>query len=156
MKLQVAAVGRPRAAWAKAAFEHYRKFLDKYGGAGFHFVSAVKIKGQDVGDRIRAGETERLLNILPERSKRIFIDQSGRAFDSTAWAKNLERALQESPGPVAFLIGGPLGLDLRKKRRSDEVWSLSALTFPHEMALIVLCEQLARGLSILRGDSYHH
>jgi len=156
MKCHITAVGRPRGTWAKEALEHYQKFLRKYGGIDFHFVSGVRIKGNTNNERVRAIETERLIAATPERAKCIFVDRTGRAFDSEKWARHLARVMQISAGPVAFLVGGPLGLDLAKKRPTDEIWSLSSLTFPHELALIVLCEQLARGLSILHGDSYHN
>jgi 23S rRNA (pseudouridine1915-N3)-methyltransferase len=156
MKLHIAVIGRPRAVWAKAALEHYRKFLQKYGGAEFHFVPAVRITGKSHSAGIPARETARLIETLPERSTLVFLDRTGRMFDSAKWAENLEQLQQKSPGPVGFLVGGPLGLDLSQKRPGDPVWSLSPLTFPHELALVILCEQLARGLSILRGESYHN
>lgn len=156
MKLHIAAVGRPRAVWAKAALEHYRKFLQKYGGAEFQFVPAVRITGKSVSAQIPVLETARLVAAVPRRSVRVFLDRTGRKFDSVAWAENLEQLRRTAPGPVAFLVGGPLGLDLDQKHAGDLVWSLSELTLPHELALIVLCEQLARGLSILRGEHYHN
>jgi len=156
VKLHIAAVGRPRAEWATAAVEHYRKFLDKYGGAEFHFIPAQRIAEKPGAGKIPVEETARLIAAVPERSRRVFLDRTGRLFNSQRWAAELERLRQKSSGPVAFLVGGPLGLDLTLKRPTDEVWSLSELTFPHEMALVILCEQLARGLSILRGDDYHN
>lgn len=154
MKLHVAAVGRPKT-WTQAALEHYQRFLRKYGGVEFHVVSAARI-GENVDpDRLRTTETTRLLAAIPERSKRIFVDQTGRSFTSEEWAAHLDRLLHQSSGPVVFLIGGPLGHDLSLRTKTDEVWSLSPLTFSHDLALIILCEQLARGLSIIRGNSYH-
>jgi 23S rRNA (pseudouridine1915-N3)-methyltransferase len=156
MKLHIAAIGKPRAGWAVAALDHYQKFLKKYGGAEFHFVPAMRITGGASAEKIPAGETARLIAAVPERSTRIFLDRTGRLFDSEQWAAQVGRIRQDSRGPVAFLVGGPLGLDISQKRPGDLIWSLSALTFPHEMALVILCEQLARGLSILRGDDYHN
>jgi 23S rRNA (pseudouridine1915-N3)-methyltransferase len=155
MKLHIAAVGRPRAPWAGTAVEHYQRFLKKYGGVEFHFVPAVRLTGKSRTTDVPVRETARLLEALPARATRIFLAPGGRQFDSEKWAAHLDRLRQKSPGPLAWLVGGPLGLDLRQKRSTDRCWSLSPLTFPHELALVILCEQLARGLSILHGDSYH-
>ncbi len=156
MKLHVAAIGKPRADWARRALDHYQTFLKKYGGAEFHFVPAIRLSGNINENEVRRQETTRLLQALPERATRIFLDPAGKTFDSLKWAQSVAHVKDKSAGPVGFIIGGALGLDLCQQKSTDEVWSLSALTFPHELALVVLCEQLARGLSILRGDKYHN
>jgi len=155
MKLHIAAIGKPHAQWAENALDHYSHFLKKYGGVEFHFVQSRKITKNSDPRRVAAEETKMLIKAFPDRAHRIFIDRTGKQYDSEGWAENLERVMQRAAGPVGFIIGGALGLDLSQKQTGDEVWSLSTLTFPHELALVILCEQLARGLSILRGDSYH-
>ena len=57
---------------------------------------------------------------------------------------------------MAFVLGGSLGLDERVKERADELLSLSPLTLPHQLARVVLAEQLFRALKIARGEKYHH
>ncbi len=155
MKLHLAAVGKPRREWVRKALTHYTKFLAKYGGVDFHFIPETRITKKSNPDRIRQKETQALLDVLPDRAVHIFLDQSGKQLDSIAFANKLAKTVQDAVGPVGFLLGGPSGLDLAQRRTGDHVWALSQLTLPHELALIIACEQLARALSILRGDAYH-
>ncbi len=155
MKIHLAAIGKPRRDWVQQALKHYRKFLAKYGGVEIHFVTETRLTKKTDLTAVRRKETEALLRALPDRATRIFLDQTGKQLDSIALASALSDILQISPGPVGLCIGGPAGLDLSQKRPGDQVWALSQLTFPHKLALIIALEQLARALSIQRGDSYH-
>ena len=82
----------------------------------------------------------------------IALDPTGELLDTAAFATRLERWAAR---PASFAVGGPLGLPRSFVARVDAVWSLSPLTFPHEMVRVVLAEQLYRALTILRGIPYH-
>lgn len=75
---------------------------------------------------------------------------------SEEFARLLDRLMMQSARRLVFLIGGPWGVAPSVRERADVLLSLSAMTLPHEIARIVLCEQLYRALSILRGEPYHH
>ncbi len=91
-----------------------------------------------------------------EGARVVALDVTGKTLDSPQFARGLERCASTGKGIVAFCIGAADGLPPETLARADERWSLSALTFPHRLARLVLIEQLYRAMSILRGDPYAH
>lgn len=88
-----------------------------------------------------------------ERNSTIFVlSEEGIQWNTVQFASNL-KALDRR---AVFVIGGPFGLSQEVKSRADHLWSLSKLTFTHEMARYLLCEQLFRVLNYLNGGAYHH
>lgn len=86
----------------------------------------------------------------------VALEVGGRAFESDAFARRLERLGSTGKGVVAFLIGGADGIPPDVSRAATERLSLSTLTFPHRLARLVLVEQLYRAMTILRGEPYAH
>lgn len=88
-----------------------------------------------------------------ERNSAIFIlSEEGVQWNTVQFAAKLE----ELDRRAVFVIGGPFGLAPEVKQRANHLWSLSKLTFTHEMARFLLCEQLFRALNYLNGGAYHH
>lgn len=100
-------------------------------------------------------EGQALLAALPRSSYLIALDSRGEAVDSTQLAERLARIKEEWPHPVAFLIGSDLGLDQAVLDQARWILSLGRLTLSHELARVVLYEQLYRTLTIEAGMSYH-
>lgn len=106
-------------------------------------------------DRARAAEADRLRARLLPRARRVALDPAGRVPESSeAFARWLERRMDERP--VAFVIGGAAGLDPALVAECDERLSLGPLTMPHQLARVVLTEQLYRALTIAAGHPYAH
>lgn len=103
--------------------------------------------------RLRA-EADRLLAALPPGARVVALTRTGRAESSPDFARRLAEWRREGRD-VAFVIGGAFGLDRRVLDRSDSRLSLSAMTLPHELARVVLLEQLYRASTILAGTPYH-
>jgi 23S rRNA (pseudouridine1915-N3)-methyltransferase len=100
-------------------------------------------------------EGKRLLARVPAGAEVVALDRRGEAWSSERIARYLdELAIRASPG-AAFLIGGAFGLSDEVLARADHRLSLSALTFPHELARLMMAEQLYRAGTILRGEPYH-
>lgn len=100
-------------------------------------------------------EGQALLAALPRPSYPIALDSRGESVDSAQLAERLARIKAEWPHPVAFLIGSDLGLDRAVLDAARWVLSLGRLTLSHELARLVLYEQLYRTLTIEAGMSYH-
>ena len=131
----VLAVGRARPPFSDDV-QHYRKML-----AAYCRVEEIEVReDQDVQRRI------------PDRSYVVLLDREGRELDSVAFAKWLdERRL--AARDVCFVIGGPYGTALEEV---DERLSFGAITLPHQLARVVLLEQLFRAHKIIAGEPYHH
>lgn len=88
-----------------------------------------------------------------DRDAAVFVlSEEGREWTTGAFSQQLE-ALDRK---AVFVIGGPFGLSPQVKQRATHLWSLSKLTFTHEMARFLLCEQLYRAMNLLNGGAYHH
>ena len=135
MKYTVVAVGRIRPPFADDV-EHYAKLLS----------GKARVELFEVADD---AQVERW---IPERSYRVLLDARGRTYDSDAFARWLEDRRQAGRD-VCFVVGGPYGTRLE---RCDERISFGPMTFPHQLARVMLIEQLYRAHKILAGEPYHH
>jgi 23S rRNA (pseudouridine1915-N3)-methyltransferase len=86
----------------------------------------------------------------------IALEVGGRSLTSEVFARELERNGSRGKGVVVFLIGGADGIPAETSRAANDRLSLSALTFPHRLARLVLIEQIYRAMTILRGEPYAH
>ncbi|MBI3393783.1 MAG: 23S rRNA (pseudouridine(1915)-N(3))-methyltransferase RlmH, partial [Nitrospirae bacterium] len=92
---------------------------------------------------------------LKEGSRLVLLDAGGRAFDSLKFARWLETRLVEGR-PVVLLVGGAAGVAGEIREAAEERISLSPLTLPHDLARIVLLEQIYRAMTIIKGKRYHY
>lgn len=116
---------------------------------------AVKAKRAGEGAARRREEGAALLAALPDPCWPIALDSRGEAMSSEALAAELARLRREWPHPVAFLIGSDAGLDRSVLERARRVLSFGPMTLSHELARLVLYEQLYRALDIAAGGRYH-
>jgi 23S rRNA (pseudouridine1915-N3)-methyltransferase len=154
MKLLLAAVGRPRGPAAELIAE-YEARAKRY----FPF-EAVEVKEEAfrrAGDapRVREEEGKRLLARVPAGVEIVALHETGKQWTSRQLAEWLEAlAVRGSPG-AAFLIGGAYGLSDEILARARPQLSLGAMTLPHELARLVLAEQIYRAGTLIRGEPYH-
>ncbi len=135
------------------AFDHYRRLLRGLATLEVREVRGVPLRGRSASEVLR-DEGRRLLGALPGEGRIVVLDVAGRSFDSLDFAAELARHLET--GAVTFVIGGALGLDPAVRAEAHQLLSLSRLTMPHQLARLVLVEQLFRALKIARGETYHH
>lgn len=151
MRLTLLAVGRLRPA-LRAAADDYLARLGRY----------VTVEEREVKEASRAptleaaqrDEHEALAAKLPAGSRLVALDRGGKPWSSEELARRLDD-WRLTARPVTFVIGGSHGLAPVLLARADDTWSLGALTLPHELARVVVLEQLYRGFTILRGEPYH-
>lgn len=140
-----------RRAWEDLAAD-YRQKIER-----FLPVRDLAVKARTAGegaDRKRA-EGRALLAALPEKSWTIALDPRGEMLSSEAFALRLARLRRDWPHAIAFVLGSDLGLDEEISSRARQAISFGPLTLPHELARVVLYEQLYRALCIDAGINYH-
>jgi 23S rRNA (pseudouridine1915-N3)-methyltransferase len=126
------------------------ELIDDYADRIGHDARIERLCVKDARDPQRDGAE--ILRALEERLGRVIaLTEEGKTFDSVQFA----RKIAGLPPRTVFVIGGPDGLSDAVKRRADELLSLSPMTLPHELAQLVLVEQLYRALSIIRNRRYH-
>ncbi len=150
----VAAVGQVRGSLAAGVAE-YEERARRYWKMEVIEVGAGASGRDPSPERVMDAEAERLLARLPAGHEIVALTRVGRSMGSRGLARYLEKhAVRSSPG-VAFVLGGAYGLGEEVLSRATKRLSLSAMTLPHEMARLVLAEQLYRAGTILRGEPYH-
>lgn len=153
MKVVVLAVGRADRGYLGEQFDDYAERVRKLGVPfEARFVPDVKPGGRFSDAHVKEREAQALRDKLPERGHVVALSPDGRAMTTALFAKGLE---QWSRPVVAFVLGGPLGLDPGFKDGAHACWSLSPLTLSHELARVVAAEQIYRAVTILRGVPYH-
>jgi 23S rRNA (pseudouridine1915-N3)-methyltransferase len=135
VRIIVLAVGRLRPPYADDV-QHYLKLLARHAR-----VEMIEVR-----------QEERVAGRIPDRAFVSLLDRGGEQFDSLSFSRFLEDRRQ-SGRDLCFVVGGPLGLQLDDR---DHRFSLGPLTLPHQLARVVLLEQLYRGHKILAGEPYHY
>ena len=153
MKIRVLCVGKPRERGMVELHDEYAERIRRLGVEyETSFAAEVRADGRYSDDHVRERESRALLEALDGKGALIALDRGGRALSSEELAGCLERWAMPR---AQFLVGGPLGHHPGLLREAGHVWSLSSLTFPHELVRVILAEQLYRALTILRGMPYH-
>lgn len=155
MKVTVLFVGKAREAWVRGAEEKYRKFLAPLLRMEVVDVPEEKLADPARPDVVLRKEAARIKARLKEGSRLVLLDAGGRAFDSLKFARWLETRLAEGR-PLVFLVGSAMGVAREIREAAEEKISLSPLTLPHDLARIVLLEQIYRAMTIIKGKRYHY
>ena len=144
MLLDVVAVGKLRSRELAALVSEFSKRLGAY----------ARLKVTELADSDVAGEGRAILRELDRArgAKTVALAEEGKLFSTAEFAAFLKKCDTR----VVFVVGGPFGLAPEVKAKADMLWSLSPLTFTHEMARLLLLEQLYRALNFNAGGSYHH
>jgi 23S rRNA (pseudouridine1915-N3)-methyltransferase len=138
-RIRILAVGKVRKSWVQEGVALYLKRLPG-------------LVVTELRDSTMAKEAEAIAAALRPDERLVLLTEEGRTYDSVAFAQQLRNSGSER---LAFVIGGAEGLDPALKARANWRLSLSPMTFPHELARLLLLEQLYRASSILQGGPYH-
>ena len=153
MRLVVAAVGKPRDRHLAAAIEEYETRAARYWPLDVVEVREASGRGVSPADTKRR-EGERLLERVPDGALLLACDERGDRMTSSDFAALLVQA-RDAARDVAFVVGGAYGLDDAVRRAAARSIQLAPWTLPHELARLVLAEQLYRAGTIARGEPYH-
>lgn len=155
MNITIAAVGKLKEKYWKDACEEYLKRLGGY--------ARVKIAEVPDADPARSGGVEgakekegtAVLSAVPEKSHVILMAIEGKQRSSVQIAEHLQELMNSGKGDITFVIGGSDGVSKKVYDRADELLSFGPVTLPHNLARVVLLEQIYRAFKILRNEPYH-
>jgi len=153
MKLRIACVGRLKEAHWRAASDEYLKRMRPYAT-----VEVAEVGDRDItadAGRAMAAEGADLLRAIPDSSYVFAMDLTGREATSERLSADLARLMVDGRSDITFVIGGSAGLSPAVLQRADERLALSRMTLPHQLARVVLLEQLYRAFRIMRNEPYH-
>jgi len=153
VKLRIACVGRLKEAHWRAACEEYLKRMRPYAT-----VEVAEVGDRDISSdaaRAMAAEGVDLLKAIPDSSYVYALDLTGREVTSERLSSDIARLMVDGRSDITFVIGGSAGLSPAVLGRADERLALSKMTLPHQLARVVLIEQLYRAFRIMRNEPYH-
>ncbi len=156
MKLVLICVGKTRERFIQEGIDKYLRYLRPYADIEVKQLKEEKIQDLKDAPLIRKREAEKITHALPPRGYLIALDERGNEFTSHEFAQIVADRLDESVRELVFVVGGAMGLDEGISKRADRVIALSRWTLTHEMARLVLLEQLYRAFTIIKGKKYHY
>ncbi|WAH39329.1 23S rRNA (pseudouridine(1915)-N(3))-methyltransferase RlmH [Alicyclobacillus dauci] len=158
MHVEIIAVGKLKERYWTEALREYEKRLSAYVDLTMHEVPdepAPETLSDAERLQVLQREADKIDKLLKPRDGIVLLDIQGKALSSEAWSESYEMLLGEGFGRLVFVIGGSNGVHPDLRKRAHLRWSFGPLTLPHQLARVVLLEQLYRGIRIMRGEPYH-
>jgi 23S rRNA (pseudouridine1915-N3)-methyltransferase len=153
LRIQYIFVGKLKSPYWQSAATHYDTRIKRWYKCRETIVKDGT--GKDPAERM-AREGQAILNKITPRDYVVCLDEHGRTMTSPELARTLQTWFEHPVKAPCFIIGGAYGLDQRVRDRADTLLSLGPMTFPHELARVILCEQLYRAGTLLKNIPYHH
>jgi 23S rRNA (pseudouridine1915-N3)-methyltransferase len=156
VKLSIICMGRTRERFIQDGIEKYLRYLKPYTPAELKVLREEKVEDLRDAPRVRKLEAAKIAKSLAPGAHVVALDERGREFTSHEFAAFIDKALEKGTREMSFILGGAMGLDESVTKKADTVLALSRWTLTHEMARLVLLEQLYRAFTIIKGKTYHY
>jgi 23S rRNA (pseudouridine1915-N3)-methyltransferase len=156
VKIGIICLGKTREGFIRDGIEKYLRYLQPYASAEVRELREEKVHDLRDAPQIRQRESVKIAKAIPPGAHVVALDERGKEFTSHEFAEFLNRLLERGTREMAFVIGGAMGLDETVTQKADTVLALSRWTLTHEMARLVLLEQLYRAFTIIKGKTYHY
>ena len=156
MKIECWAIGKAHESYVAEGILDFTKRIGNYFPVEWKVFTVKKSSGSALPKKIREEEGSIIAAALKADDWLVSLDENGKSMNSRSFAGFLQERGNESVKRLIFLIGGAHGLDTALLQKSKFIWSLSPLTFPHQLVRLILAEQIYRACSISRNEKYHH
>jgi 23S rRNA (pseudouridine1915-N3)-methyltransferase len=156
MKISLWSIGKANEPYVKEGIAEFTKRITRYFPVEWTIIPVPKNAGMLSEMDLKKREGEIILQWLRPDDYLVALDEHGKGLTSEGLAGFIQQRASESTKNIVFLIGGAFGLDEQVLKRANYKWSLSGLTFPHQLVRLILAEQIYRACTILRNEKYHH
>ena len=153
MKILIARVAKSNSKWADIAVEEY---LKRIGRAWKVEEKKFKLSSKSNIEEKRSLESQQIQNILSTTDRLVVLDERGSSISSEQFSEWLESSMNQGCKRIVFAIGGPFGHAPELRRKAWKSLAFSPMVLNHELARVLLAEQLYRAHTIIFGGSYHH
>jgi 23S rRNA (pseudouridine1915-N3)-methyltransferase len=158
MKITITAVGKLKERYLKDGISEYVKRLSRF--TEFELVEvddehAPESLSVAQESQVKHREAERLLKRVKDGSYIVLLDLAGEQLDSKGFSAKMESVMLSGNSHITFIIGGSLGLDQSLINAANYRICLSKMTFPHQLARLILLEQVYRAFKIMKNETYH-
>lgn len=156
MKIKLIVIGKTDQSYLQKGIENYHKRIPHYLPFEFVVIPDIKNTRKLSEDQQKEKEGELILSQVKPGDDVILLDEKGQTFRSKEFARFLEKKMLGGIKALIFVIGGPYGFSEAVYQKATGKVSLSKMTFSHQLVRLIFSEQLYRGLTILKGEPYHH
>lgn len=156
MEVCIISVGNISSDWIQKGVKIFESRLSNYIKYSESIVPDIKNPKSLSREKIQIEEGKQILSRLLPSDFVVLLDEKGKEFTSRGFSEWLQKQMNSGRKRLVLIIGGPYGFSPQIYERADIKIALSQMTFTHEMAKLLLTEQLYRALTILRGEPYHH
>jgi 23S rRNA (pseudouridine1915-N3)-methyltransferase len=156
VKIALWTIGKNHEPYIRQGVEDFTRRIKRYYPVSWTIIPVPKNAGMLSEADLRKAEAMVILDWLEKDDFLVVLDEKGKMLTSIQLADFLQLRANESVKQIIFLIGGAYGIDDTVFKRAQLKWSLSALTFPHQLVRMILAEQVYRACTILRNEKYHH
>jgi len=156
MRIQFWSIGKNHEPYVKEGIEDFTQRISKYFSVEWNIIPVPKNAGMMSEMDLKKKEGEMIIDWLKKDHYLVALDEHGKEMSAEKLADFLQLRANDSIKTLVFVIGGPFGLDEAVLQKANYKWSLSKLTFPHQLARLILAEQVYRACTIIRNEKYHH
>jgi 23S rRNA (pseudouridine1915-N3)-methyltransferase len=156
MKIKLIVIGKTDKPYLQEGINIFNKRIIHYLPYEFQSIPDIKNTKKLTESQQKEKEGHLLLDQLSQGDELILLDEHGKDFSSSGFARFLEKKMLGGTKTLVFAIGGPYGFSPKVYDAATSKISLSKMTFSHQMVRLIFTEQLYRALTILKGESYHH
>ncbi len=156
MKISLWTIGKNHEPYIREGLEDFTDRIKRYYPVQWNILPVPKNAGMLSEADLKKAEATMILNWLEKEDYLVVLDEYGKMLSSIQLAGFLQHRANDSIKQIVFLIGGAYGIDEQVFKRANMKWSLSQLTFPHQLVRLILAEQIYRACTILRNEKYHH
>ncbi|MFA6825967.1 MAG: 23S rRNA (pseudouridine(1915)-N(3))-methyltransferase RlmH [Bacteroidales bacterium] len=156
MNMVLLCMGKTQEPYLREGILEYEKRLVHYVRFKRLELSDIKNTGSLSCDQVKEKEGVLLLKNIQAGDHLILFDEKGTTCTSKQMSFQIEQHMQKGTRTLVFAIGGAFGFSSQVRLRANETWSLSSLTFPHQLVRLLCMEQIYRCFTIIKGEAYHH
>lgn len=156
MNIELITIGKTKTHYVSEGIDEYLKRLKRYVPFEITEIPDVKNAGRISKEEQKEAEGVQILNRLQPSDHIMLLDERGKQYKSIEFADKLQNIMASGKKRLVMVVGGPYGFSKPVYERANELLSLSKMTFNHEMVRLFITEQIYRGMTILRGEPYHH
>lgn len=156
MKIKLLVIGKTSESWLKEGIALYTGRLNNYCDLEMEVIPDIKNRAVLPVEKLKIAEAEQILKRVASGDKVVVLDDKGKEETSVGFSRLISKWQVGGISRVVFVIGGAYGFGEEIYKRADLQFSLSRMTFSHQMVRVIFLEQLYRAFTILRNEPYHH
>lgn len=156
MNIEIWSLGKDNEPFIALGVQYYFQKTRPYNPVELVILQPPKKMATADSERARQVEEELILKRLQPQHYLIVLDERGKQLSSVQWSQQFQQLMNMGTKTLVILIGGAYGVTDAVRAKARQVWSLSALVFPHQLVRLIVAEQVYRAFSILNNSPYHH